>query len=165
MNLTAKSPAPLAIALLVTGLLAACGQSAAPTSEPATPADDATEIFALPRTASPHGARVFFISPADGETLSNPIHVKFGIQGMTVVKAGDDTANSGHHHLLIDTDVPDKNLPIPADARHVHFGDGSTQTEITLTPGRHRLQMLLGDHLHIPHDPAVVSKSITITVE
>ena len=108
---------------------------------------------------------LFFISPADGETVANPIKVEFGIEGMDVAKAGDNQPNSGHHHLLIDTGLPDLGVPIPADGRHIHFGDGSTSTEITLPPGQHTLCMLLGDHLHIPHDPPVVSESITITVE
>lgn len=119
----------------------------------------------MPRTASDAGARVFFVSPADGETVSSPVTVVFGIEGMTVVPAGDDTPNSGHHHLLIDTDLPDLGLPIPKDAHHVHFGDGSAETEIDLEPGEHTLQMLLGDYLHVPHDPPVVSERITIQVE
>ncbi len=84
---------------------------------------------------------------------------------MDVVKAGNNQPNSGHHHLLIDTDLPDLGLPIPADEHHVHFGDGSTSTQITLPPGEHKLQMLLGDHLHIPHNPPLTSAQITITVE
>jgi hypothetical protein len=146
-------------------LVSACNKTSESVAEPAATTKAESDLTLLPRSASPHGARVFFINPTHGETVSNPIRIDFGIQGMTVVKAGNDAANSGHHHLLIDTDVPDKHLPIPADEQHIHFGDGSTTTEITLTPGKHRLQLILGDHLHIPHDPAVVSKSITITVE
>ena len=126
----------------------------------------AVSAFAeLPRTASVPGARVYFITPADGATVSNPVTIEFGIEGMTVVKAGDDAAGSGHHHLLIDTGLPDPGLPIPADENHVHFGDGSTSTELTLVPGTHTLQLLLGDHLHIPHDPPVTSETISITVK
>jgi hypothetical protein len=84
---------------------------------------------------------------------------------MAVVRAGDNAPNSGHHHLLIDTGLPDLTLPIPADANHVHFGDGSTTTERTLPPGKHTLQLLFADYLHIPHDPPVFSEPITITVE
>jgi len=84
---------------------------------------------------------------------------------MSVNKAGDDQPNSGHHHLLIDTDLPDPGLPIPADSSHVHFGDGSTSTQISLEQGTHSLRMLLGDYRHIPHDPPVISEPITITVE
>jgi len=139
-------------------LLAACGQQAADEPATVTPA-------AIPQTASADGASVFFIMPADGATVSNPISIEFGIAGMDVVKAGDDQPNSGHHHLLIDTDLPDLGLPVPADEHHIHFGDGSASTEIALPPGEHTLQMLLGDHLHIPHNPPLLSEQITITVE
>ncbi len=136
-------------------LVSACGQDEIATTTPAT----------LARSASPDGATVFFITPATGDTVSSPARIEFGIEGMDVVKAGDSQPNSGHHHLLIDTDLPDPGLPIPADERHVHFGDGSTTTEIALTAGEHTLQLLLGDYRHIPHDPPVVSNPITITVE
>ncbi|MGB5492691.1 MAG: DUF4399 domain-containing protein [Woeseiaceae bacterium] len=155
--------------------LAACGEKAAEkpvggeSAEAASSAEaiteTAAEIVALKRTASPAGARVFFITPADGDVVSNPIAIEFGIEGMTVTKAGDNQAHSGHHHLLIDTGLPELGLPIPANANYVHFGDGSTATEISLEPGTHTLRMLLGDYRHIPHDPPVASDSITITVE
>ena len=138
-------------------VLAACGQKAADGA--------AAEPAAIPRTASADGASVFFITPADGATASSPIGIEFGIAGMDVVKAGDNQPHSGHHHLLIDTGLPDLGSPIPADEHHVHFGDGSSSTEITLPPGEHTLQMLLGDHLHLPHNPPLVSEQITITVE
>ncbi len=148
--------------------IAACGQETA--DEPAAEAmvEAATETqaaAALPRTASVEGARVFFISPADGDSVTSPVRIEFGIEGMTVAPAGDDTPHSGHHHLLIDTGLPKMGLPIPADANHVHFGDGRTETEIELEPGQHTLQMLLGDHLHIPHDPPLISEQITINVQ
>ena len=145
-----------------------CSQETQDSEAPlAAPADTTanTEAPVLERAASAEGARVFFISPADGDTVSNPIRVEFGIEGMDVVKAGVDQPHSGHHHLLIDTGLPDLTLPIPADDQHIHFGDGSTSTEITLPPGEHTLSMLLGDHRHIPHDPPLVSEPITITVE
>jgi hypothetical protein len=119
----------------------------------------------LPRTASPAGARVFFISPENGDTLINPVRVEFGIDGMTVAAAGLEQENSGHHHLLVDTDLPEMGMPIPADQNHIHFGDASTSTELTLAPGEHTLQLLLADYAHIPHDPPVISERITITVE
>lgn len=118
-----------------------------------------------PRTASPDGARVFFITPANGDTVSNPVRVEFGIEGMTVAAAGVNQENSGHHHLLVDTDLPDMSMPIPADQHHIHFGDASTATELTLAPGEHTLQLLLADYAHLPHDPPVISGRITITVE
>jgi hypothetical protein len=131
--------------------------------EPQIAAEVAT--VTLPRTESAEGAKVFFISPANDATVSNPVTIEFGISGMDVVKAGVNQANSGHHHLLIDTDLPDPSLPIPADANHMHFGDGSTSTEVTFEVGEHQLQMLLGDYLHIPHDLPLVSEPILITVE
>ena len=145
-------------------LVSACGGE---TPEPASTAAAAAkpELAALPRTASVAGASVYFISPADGDTVSNPVSVVFGIEGMQVVPAGENAPHSGHHHLLIDTDLPDLGLPIPKDAQHVHFGAGSSETEITLEPGQQTRQMLLGDHLHIPHDPPLVSDPITILVE
>ena len=157
--------------LAFTTLIAACGKQAeeAPAETAAAPEEAAaveeSAPAVMPRSASAAGASVFFITPADGDTVSGPILVEFGIDGMAVVPAGDNTPHSGHHHLLIDTGLPDLGMPIPADAQHVHFGDGSTSTEITLEPGEHTLQMLLGDHLHIPHDPPLASDVITITVE
>lgn len=152
-------------------ILMACGEKAPteaqtmPQEESAAEPEGPAVSAALPRSESAPGARVFFITPADGATVGNPVSIEFGIEGMDVVKAGTDQPHSGHHHLLIDTGLPEFGLPIPADEHHVHFGDGSTATEITLQPGAHTLQMLLGDHLHIPHNPPLVSEVITITVE
>ncbi len=129
----------------------------------ATP--ETAEAPALPRSDAAEGARVFFITPADGDVVSNPIAIEFGVEGMTIVPAGTNEPNSGHHHLLINTGLPPLNLPIPADDNHVHFGDGSNATVIELPSGEHTLQMLLGDHLHIPHQPPLASDVITITVE
>ena len=151
-------------ALICLGVLAACGGNEPEQTAVESPKTDPAP--ALPeRTMSADGATVFFISPADGDMLSNPVKVVFGIDGMDVVPAGTHAPQSGHHHLLIDSDLPDLGLPIPKDGNHVHFGDGSTETEITLEPGQHTLQMLLGDHLHIPHNPPLISDPITIHVE
>lgn len=157
----------LAIGTLALALcLSACGDRSAPVADKQSQRETvAAKPAGLARTASPEGARVFFITPADGDTVSNPVRIEFGIEGMTVAKAGDQQPNSGHHHLLIDTDLPDLTAPVPADAHHVHFGDGSKATEITLEPGQHTLCLLLADHRHIPHDQPVVSDPITITVE
>jgi hypothetical protein len=159
--------------ILISALaLAACGEDPAePTAaDSAAPATDAKqgaepEKPGLPRTPSPAGAGVFFINPADGDTVTNPVRVEFGIVGMEVVKAGNNAPDSGHHHLIIDAELPDLGMPVPANENYIHFGDGSTSTVLTLAPGSHTLQMLLGDHLHIPHDPAVKSAPITIIVE
>jgi len=143
-------------------LLSACGQN-----ETARRADDDAMSTAgtLSRSASPDGARVFFITPASTDTLSNPISIEFGIAGMDIVKAGDQQPHSGHHHLLVDTGLPELAMPIPADSNHIHFGDASTSTELSLEPGEYTLQLLLGDYLHIPHDPPLVSQRIAITGE
>ena len=159
---------PAATLLVFSILISACGKQAAEEPAATEPAAEETAAAApatMPRTASPEGAIVFFITPADGDTVTNPVRVEFGISGMSVAKAGDATPDSGHHHLIIDADLPDLGAPIPANDNYVHFGDGSTATEITLEPGQHTLQMLLGDHLHVPHDPPIMSAPITITVE
>ena len=117
------------------------------------------------RTASPEGAEVYFIEPVDGATVSSPITVKFGLRGMGVAPAGTEKAKTGHHHLMVDMALEDYDDPIPADENHRHFGGGQTETTIELTPGEHRLQLILGDHNHIPHMPPVQSQAITITVQ
>lgn len=157
-------------AVLLTAALTsgACGgNNGAGTSEEATPrsAETAAAVSATARTPSPEGAVVTFVTPRDGETVTNPVQVKFRVDGMDVVPAGTSAPDSGHHHVLIDTPLPNLDLPVPADAQHVHFGDGSSSTELTLPPGEHTLQLLFADHLHIPHEPAVYSRPITITVE
>ena len=118
----------------------------------------------LPRSASPAGARVYIIAPLDGATVSSPVTVQFGLRGMGIAPAGVAIAGTGHHHLLIGVDLPPPGQPVPADEHHLHFGKGQTETTVTLAPGSHRLQLLLADHLHLPHDPPVVSEPITITV-
>lgn len=117
------------------------------------------------QTPAPENARVYFISPADGDVVSSPVTVKFGLQGMGVAPAGVNAENTGHHHLLVDTDLPHLNLPVPADDKHLHFGKGQTETVIKLPPGKHTLQLLLGDATHTPHSPPVMSEKITITVK
>jgi hypothetical protein len=120
----------------------------------------------LPKTKSPAGAVAYIISPRDGDTVTSPFTVQFGLKGMGVAPAGINFTNTGHHHLLIDvTEMPDFKLPLPATDKIKHFGLGQTETELSLPAGRHTLQLVLGDLLHIPHDPPVVSKKITITVK
>jgi len=114
---------------------------------------------------SPQGASVYFISPKDGDTVRSPVTVRFGLKGMGVAPAGIEMVNTGHHHLIIDAPLPDLAATIPTDEHHRHFGGGQTEAEITLAPGEHTLQLVLGDYLHIPHNPPVVSEKITITVE
>jgi hypothetical protein len=121
---------------------------------------------AIPTHAAPAGTELYIISPADGATVPGTFTVRFGLQGMGVAPAGIDKANTGHHHLLIDVDtLPVAGAPIPADDHHVHFGGGQTETVLTLPPGTHTLQLELGDMNHVPFDPAVVSKKITVHVK
>lgn len=121
-------------------------------------------------TPSTPGARVYFINLKDGDTVTSPLNVKFGLAGMGIAPAGvqgDLVAGTGHHHLLIDTALEGDALkePIPADEKHVHFGKGQTEATITLSPGRHTLQLLLGDWTHIPHHKPVMSERIAVTVK
>jgi hypothetical protein len=111
-------------------------------------------------------ARVYFISPQDGQTVSSPVTVRFGLTGMGVAPAGVPNEKTGHHHLLIDVDdLPDLSKPLPSDENHRHFGGGQTEAVIELAPGTHTLQLVLGDATHIPHDPPVISEKISITVK
>ena len=122
--------------------------------------------MAIAREPAPQGAEVYIISPKDGATVQSPVTVVFGLKGMGVAPAGIKLENTGHHHLLIDTDAPaDLSQSLPATEKIVHFGKGQTETSVTLAPGKHTLQLLLGDSLHAPHDPAVISKKIRIVVE
>jgi Domain of unknown function (DUF4399) len=116
-------------------------------------------------TPSPPGAEVYFVDLKDGATVPSKLKIFFGLRNMGVAPAGSDRQNSGHHHLLIDTTLPPLNRPIPNDPEHQHFGAGQTEAEITLKPGRHSLQLLLGDKDHIPHIPPVMSPRIWVTVE
>lgn len=119
----------------------------------------------LPRSPAPKDVELYIVSPQDGASVASPVTVRFGLRGMGVAPAGVAMADTGHHHLLIDSDLPPFNLPIPADDKHVHFGKGQTEATVTLAPGSHRLQLLLADHLHMPHDPPVVSKPVTIVIK
>ena len=139
------------LAALCLAALAIAGTSAAETG--------------LPRSESPAGAAVYFITPTDGQTLHSPVTVRFGLRGMGVAPAGVAKAKTGHHHLIVDADLPPLDLPIPSSEHYRHFGGGQTQVELDLAPGTHTLQLLLGDEHHVPHDPPVVSDRITITVE
>jgi len=108
----------------------------------------------------------YIVSPADGAVVSSPVTVVFGLSGgYGVAPAGVVKDNTGHHHLLIDTGLPDLDKPIPKDEHHVHFGGGQTETTIELAPGKHTLQLLLGDFAHVPQKPPITSPPITITVE
>ncbi len=126
----------------------------------------ATQAFAH---SPPKGARVWFIGLEDGAVVHNPVKLKFGIEGFGITPAGTRSKKrhtAGHHHLLLDVDTP-PNLdePIPSDAHHIHFDQGETEAVLTLPPGKHTLQLLLGDEDHEPQDPPLLSEKITVTVE
>lgn len=169
-----------AITVTACVLLAACGpggedgndmagSSEAPEPAPATPAQsepaEAGQAAGLAPTPAPEGASVYFIEPSDGADVSSPVRVVFGLEGAGVAPAGIQQSSTGHHHLLIDTEMPAEGQPIPSDDTHRHFGNGETEAEIELPPGSHTLQLLFADHLHIPHDPPIASERITINVQ
>lgn len=114
---------------------------------------------------SPTDAYVYIGWPNDGEVIhSERFKVWFGTRNFGVAPAGTHVANTGHHHLLIDTDLPPMDQPIPNDRHHLHFGAGQTETIIELPPGRHTLQLLMGDGNHVPQNPPLYSRKITVTV-
>ena len=118
-----------------------------------------------PRSPSAKNSEVYFIGLKDGAVVSRTFTVHFGLSEMGVAPAGINKPNTGHHHLLVDTPLPPVDRPIPSDFRHLHFGSGQTEVTLTLTPGKHTLQLLLGDSDHVPHDPPVTSPPITIEVK
>jgi hypothetical protein len=127
-------------------------------------AHDHTVKPAIDASTAPKNASVYIISPKDGATVDETFNVEFGLQGMGVSPAGIERKNTGHHHLLVDgKKLPAFDKPMGGEVKH--FGGGQTQTEVTLAKGKHTLQLILGDHKHMPHNPAVVSKKITITVK
>jgi len=145
--------------------IAACQQPVSTPAEEESPS--AGENASLTRTSSTEGASVYFISPADSARITgDEMLVQFGLRGMGVAPAGVDFPDTGHHHLLIDIEeLSNFDLPIPSDSNHVHFGKGQTETTLQLPPGVYTLQLVLGDRYHIPHDPPLMSKKITIFVE
>jgi hypothetical protein len=131
---------------------------------PALLVSDIANAKSIPQSVSPVSANVYIISPADGATVKGTFTVTFGLKDMGVSPAGIEKKHTGHHHLLIDkASLPAFDMPMGGDVKH--FGGGQTQTTLTLPKGEHTLQLILGDHHHIPHKPAVISKKITITVE
>jgi peptidoglycan hydrolase-like protein with peptidoglycan-binding domain len=115
-------------------------------------------------TPAPAGAAVYFVDVKDGQTLPAKARIHFGLRNMGVAPAGLDQPNAGHHHLIIDTPTPALNQPIPNDFNHLHFGAGQTTAELSLSPGKHTLQLIVGDKDHIPHNPPIISEIITVTV-
>jgi hypothetical protein len=135
-----------------------------PTPPTATPAPPTTTEAAGRRHASAPNAKVYFISPTDGDSVSGTFVVRFGLINMGIAPAGMEKINTGHHHLMVDAPLPPFDQPIPPDFNHLHFGGGQTEAQLTLPPGEHTLQLLLADDSHLPHDPPIYSKQITVTV-
>ena len=121
-------------------------------------------IFSLMIAMNAFAEKVYFINIKDGDVLKSPFLVQFGLTGKGIAPAGIDVPNTGHHHLLINVNEIDYTLPIPASKQHLHFGLGQTETTLDLIPGEYKLQLVLGDKYHVPHKPALVSKSIKVKV-
>jgi hypothetical protein len=144
---------------------------AAEPAKPATP--PAPPVAATPapapgssaRKSAPAGARVYFVDLKNGAEIPSKVTILFGVEKMGVAPAGIDSPNTGHHHLLIDAKLPALDKPIPSDFNHLHFGAGQTEATVTLSPGKHTLQLLFADTDHIPHNPPVMSQPITVTVK
>jgi hypothetical protein len=136
--------------------IAAIGLACCIIGEPAVAAE---------RRPAPEGAVAYIIWPTDGAVVpGGKFWLRMGLSGAGIAPAGIDRPHTGHHHLIVDADLPPLDQPIPNDKTHLHFGAGQTEVRIELPPGRHTLQLLLGDADHVPHDPPVMSKKITITV-
>ena len=149
--------------LIVGSLLTAtvlAGLVVAQAPQATTPAAQVT------RSKAPEGARVYFISPKNGDTVPQKFTVQFGLKGMGVAPVGVNQPNTGHHHLLVDlAEMPNMSAPLPANDNIRHFGGGQTEVDLALPPGKHTLQLVLGDWLHTPHEKPVTSEKITITVK
>ena len=125
----------------------------------------ASAFAQVPRTPAPENASVYFIEPADGAMITGPVRVIMGLRNLGVAPAGVDLANTGHHHILVNvSELPPMDAPLPATDHFRHFGGGQTEATLELPAGTHTLQLLVGDHNHIPHDPPIISERITITV-
>lgn len=157
----------VAPAMLIAFFLTACERDTPHESVAGPAVEHAATVpasAAIQRTPAPAGARVFFVSPGDGDTVHSPLRLEFGAENVSIVPAGSDQPGSGHHHLIIDAPLPALDRPVPSDEHYIHFGNGASGAEITLTPGRHELQLLLADHRHVPHSPPVASEKIVINV-
>ncbi|CCC98354.1 uncharacterized protein DUF4399 [Azospirillum brasilense] len=180
MMRTAAVPVLLAVLLAAGPLAAQSSPEADPldkplsdttnTPQPASPGHEHESTPSTPdaaksgRTAAPKDVYIYVGWPNDGEVVRGRFKVWFGLRNFGVAPAGVRKDNTGHHHLLVDTDLPPMDEPIPNNRNYIHFGKGQTETYLELPPGRHTLQLLMGDAEHIPHDPPILSKKITITV-
>jgi hypothetical protein len=148
--------------------LAACSktpETAPAAAPPPAPASTIAPTPAAARTKAPEGAKVYFVGIKDGDTVTSPFKVGFGVDVLKLAPAGTPDAGVGHHHLIIDSDLPPQDAPLPANDNVKHFGKAQTETELTLPAGIHTLQLEFADSSHVPFDPPVVSDKITITVK
>lgn len=164
--------ANLPLLLISVLALAGCGghhrmmhSQAAATAELKANASAPTVLGSYNKVAAVSGTSLYFINLKNGDTVTSPVNVQFGLKGMGVAPAGVEKAATGHHHLLVDVAELDVNAGIPVSDQHRHFGLGQTEASIALKPGVHTLQLVLGDHNHIPHHPVVMSDRITVTVK
>ena len=165
-----KASLPLLLISVLT--LAGCNSlynvmhgSAAPTAPLKANVSTPTVLGSYNKVAAVSGTSLYFINVKNGDTVSSPLNVQFGLKGMGVAPAGVEKAGTGHHHLLVDVAELDVNSGIPMSDQHRHFGLGQTEVSIALKPGIHTLQLVLGDQNHIPHHPVVMSERITVTVK
>jgi len=151
----------VSLAASLTAMSALAQTPAAPPAPAAAPAPVAAAMTA------PAGAEVYIISPRNGERVRSPFTVRFGLKGMGVAPAGIKFDNTGHHHLLVDTDLSDIQLDasLPATDKIIHFGKGQTETQLSLSPGKHTLELLFADYTHRSFDPPLHSSKITIIVK
>lgn len=169
--LSMSCAAVTAIAALALAGLAGCANNQAPVMSVAPTApmkvNMSTPTLAagyVKVTATP-GSALYFVNLKNGDSVSSPVLIQFGLRGMGVAPAGIEKAGTGHHHLLVDVAELDVNAPIPTSDQHRHFGLGQTEVSLEMKPGQHTLQLLMGDQNHIPHHPVVISERITITVK
>ena len=108
--------------------------------------------------------RVYIESPENNALVQSPVEIVFALDGMELAPAGTYATDTGHHHLIIDNELPDLGMPIPSDNNHLHFGKAQDRVLLDLEPGLHTLQLLLGDGSHIPHQPPLISEKIEIRI-
>ncbi len=138
--------------------------------EPELPTDAEPVTLSAPSSpgdplASRCNASVYFISPKDGDTVKSPVKVRFGLKGMGIAPAGVKKDCTGHHHLIVDAPLPPADQPIESNENNLHFGGGQTEADVPLSRGEHSLQLMMGDHNHTPHNPAVASSQIRVNIE
>jgi hypothetical protein len=156
----------LSLAMALTATLAVAGSASAqtatsPASAPAAPAN----MAAMTRASVPQGAKIGFVGIKEGDTVASPFKIGFAAEGIKVAPAGTTTPGTGHFHLLIDTDLPPQDAPLPANDHVKHFGKGQTDTDVTLPAGKHTLQLEMTDGNHLPFAPPLLSAKISVTVK